>query len=92
MRNLAHIQEKVRIFAGLKQTMDMQTSFLAILGLIALAVVLLSVRVILKKNGRFSSQHLSQSAAMRERGIGCVQSEDRKERQKADKKLNVSQL
>ena len=71
---------------------NMQTSFLAVLVLVTLAVVLLSVRVIVKKNGRFSSQHLSQSAAMRERGIGCVQSEDRKERQKSAKKLNVKEL
>lgn len=70
----------------------MNTSFLIILGIVAMAMVLLSIRVILKKDGRFSSQHLSQSPAMRERGIGCVQSEDWKERQKDAKKLNVKQL
>ena len=65
---------------------------LIIISLVALSVILLSVRVILKKNGTFSSQHLSQSPAMHERGIGCVQSEDFKERQKAYKKLNTKQL
>ena len=70
----------------------MNTSFLIILGIVAMAMVLLSIRVILKKDGRFSSQHLSQSPAMRERGIGCVQSEDWIERQKDTKKLNVKQL
>lgn len=70
----------------------MRTSFLVVFALVAAAVVLLSVRVILKKNGRFSSQHLSQSPAMRKRGIGCIQAEDQKERQKVKKKLNVNEL
>lgn len=70
----------------------MLKSILIIISLVALSVILLSVRVILKKNGTFSSQHLSQSPAMHERGIGCVQSEDFKERKKSHKKLNINQL
>lgn len=56
------------------------------------AVLLLSVRVILKKNGRFSSQHISQSKLMRERGIHCAVSQDREAKQQADKRLNVKNL
>ena len=77
---------------GLDVYVLMRTSFLVVFALVAAAVVLLCARVILKKNGRFSSQHLSQSPAMRERGIGCIQAEDLKERQKAKKKLNVNEL
>lgn len=44
--------------------------------IIGIAMLLLSVRVLLKKNGRFVKTHVSQSAAMRERGITCVQSQD----------------
>ena len=62
------------------------------IGLVLAAVVLLSVRVILKKNGRFSSQHISQSKLMRERGIHCAVSQDREAKQQATKKLKVKDL
>ena len=70
----------------------MSFTFLTVIILTGLSVVLLSVRVILKKDGTFSSQHLSQSKAMRKRGIGCIQSEDIKERQKDRQKLDVKHL
>jgi hypothetical protein len=43
---------------------------------VAAAMLLLSVRILLKKGGRFRSQHIGQSRAMRERGIHCVQAQD----------------
>ena len=46
------------------------------LGIVASAMLLLSVRVLIKKGGRFRSQHIGQSRAMRERGIHCVQAQD----------------
>ena len=62
------------------------------IGLVLAAVILLSVRVILKKNGRFSSQHISQSKIMRERGIHCAVSQDREEKSKTAKRLNLDNL
>lgn len=56
--------------------------FLAILALVALALVLLSIRILIKKNGRFSSQHIGQSRAMKKRGIQCAQTQDRQAREK----------
>lgn len=56
------------------------------------AMTLLSVRVILKKNGRFRSMHISDSRAMRERGIGCVQSQDRQARKASASKIDVKNL
>lgn len=56
------------------------------------AMVLLSVRVILKKNGRFRSMHISDSKAMRSRGIGCVQSQDREARKGNAAKIDVKNL
>ena len=44
--------------------------------IIGASMLFLSVRILFKKNGRFVKTHLSQSKAMRERGIGCVQSQD----------------
>ncbi|MBQ3914516.1 MAG: hypothetical protein II692_03940 [Paludibacteraceae bacterium] len=67
-------------------------SVLIVTGLLIVAFVLLSVRVILKKNGRFRSMHISDSKAMRERGIGCVQSQDRQARREKPAKLDVKNL
>lgn len=39
-------------------------------------MLLLAVRILLKKNGRFVKTHVSQSKAMRERGVTCIQSQD----------------
>ncbi|MBR5690092.1 MAG: hypothetical protein IKX17_06570 [Prevotella sp.] len=50
--------------------------------IIAVAVALLLVKVLWKKDGRFSSQHIHDSEAMRERGIHCVIEQDREARLK----------
>lgn len=44
--------------------------------LIAISVILLSVNLLFKKNGRFPNTHVSGNKEMRKRGIGCVQSQD----------------
>ena len=53
----------------------LETFFFCVI-IIGIAVLFLSVRLLLKKNGRFVKTHVSQSKAMRERGITCVQSQD----------------
>ena len=45
--------------------------------IVAIFIELLSVKILFKKNGRFPNTHVSGSKAMRKRGIGCVQSQDR---------------
>lgn len=72
--------------------MDLLSKILVVSGLLLLAVALLSVRVIVKKNGRFRSMHISDSKAMRERGIGCVQSQDREARRPKEMKINVKNI
>ena len=67
-------------------------SLLIVIGLLLAAFILLSVRIILRKNGRFRSMHISDSKAMRERGIGCVQSQDRQARQDKRTKIDVKNL
>jgi len=44
--------------------------------ILLLCVVLLSVRVIFKKNGRFVNTHVGSNPAMRKKGIKCVQAQD----------------
>jgi hypothetical protein len=48
----------------------------------------LCVKVILRKNGHFSSQHIHDSEAMRERGIHCVMDQDREMRTKSRHAVN----
>jgi len=60
------------------------------IGLVALAMVGLCIRVLLKKNGRFSSQHIGGSKAMRERGIHCVNTQDYELRHQ--KKMDIKNL
>lgn len=43
----------------------------------------LCVKLLFRKNGSFSSQHIHDSAAMRERGIHCVMDQDRELRSKS---------
>lgn len=50
--------------------------------IIAIAVGFLSIKVVLKKNGRFESQHIHDSQAMKDRGIHCVIEQDREARSK----------
>lgn len=48
--------------------------------IVAVAVALLCIKIILLPGGKFSSQHIGDSKAMRQRGIHCVQSMDAMER------------
>ena len=48
--------------------------------IIAIAMAFLLVKVLLRKDGTFSSQHIHDSQAMRERGIHCVLEQDREMR------------
>ena len=49
--------------------------------IIAIFIALLSVKVIFKKNGSFSSQHIHDNEALRQQGIHCVLDQDREARE-----------
>ena len=48
--------------------------------IIAISMAFLLIKVLLKSNGTFSSQHIHDSKAMKERGIHCVIDQDREMR------------
>lgn len=50
--------------------------------IIAIAVALLCVRIILKKNGKFSSQHIHDNPLLRKNGIHCVMDQDHEARER----------
>jgi hypothetical protein len=58
--------------------------------IIAIALAFLCVKVIFKENGRFSSQHIHDSQAMKQRGIHCVVDQDREMRTKSKFAVNES--
>ena len=51
--------------------------------IIAISVTFLCVKLIFRKNGRFESQHIHDSKAMKYRGIHCVMDQDREMRRKS---------
>ena len=55
----------------------MLLTLLLTLLILIVAVALLSVKVIVKKGGRFPNTHVSGSKALRDKGITCIQSQDR---------------
>ena len=46
------------------------------LGFVALSVLFLCIKMLLKPGSKFGSTHIGGSKAMRDRGIHCVQSMD----------------
>lgn len=49
--------------------------------IIAISVALLSVKLIFRKNGKFSSQHVHDNPGLRKQGIHCVVDQDCEARQ-----------
>ena len=60
----------------------MLKTLLITLALVAVSVALLCIRIILAKGGRFPNIHVGGNKHLREKGIGCVQSQDREARGK----------
>ena len=60
----------------------MLETILITLLIVAICVILLGVKVFFVKGGRFPNGHVSGNKAMRERGIGCIQSQDLEARMK----------
>ncbi len=57
-------------------------TLLLTLVIVAIAMVLLSVKVLLRRNGTFSSQHIHDNPGLRKKGIHCVLDQDREAREK----------
>lgn len=52
------------------------------LAVVAVAFALLSIKVLLKRNGKFSSQHVHDNPGLRKQGIHCVIDQDREARER----------
>ncbi len=87
--NFCYFKKKQYFCAKLYKMLKL---LLLTLGILASAILLMSVRVLLKKNGRFSSEHISHSRVMRQRGIGCATSQHRQGRKARKTAVNVKEL
>lgn len=52
------------------------------LAVVAVAFALLSIKVLQKRNGKFSSQHVHDNPGLRKQGIHCVMDQDREARER----------
>lgn len=52
------------------------------LAVVAVAFALLSIKVLLKRKGKFSSQHVHDNPGLRKQGIHCVMDQDREARER----------
>ena len=67
-------------FAGTKLIKMIETLLLGVL-IIAICMALFCVKLIFKKNGKFSSQHVHDNPGLRKQGIHCVVDQDREARE-----------
>lgn len=49
--------------------------------IVAICIALLGLRILFTKGGKFPNTHISGSKALRDKGIGCVQSQDKQARE-----------
>ena len=63
-----------------------------VIAVVAVAMLLLSVGVILRKDHSFRSQHIHQNERMKKDGIHCALSEDKLMRRKSKKTKNDSKI
>lgn len=69
----------------------MKATIILTIVVVALAMLFLCVRILLKKNGSFSSQHIGENKKMRDNGITCATSQDR-QAQRKQPAINLKEL
>ena len=80
MFNLLFVPLQANLCAKLRKMIE--TLLISAL-IIAIGMAFFCVKLIFRKDGQFSSQHIHDSEAMRERGIHCVMDQDRELRTKS---------
>ena len=96
--SILNVAKKNDLFVHVRNFLYLCTNFLymkemlIVIGLMLTAMLLLCVRIIMKKDGRFRSQHISENKRMRQDGIHCANSQDREARRKNTNKIDVQNL
>ena len=92
MQIICIYQKKVVLLQADYVEMEMVSAILMAVGAVMVAVLLLSVGVIFRKDKQFRSQHISENKRMRERGIHCAVSQDREAKKVESQKLKVKSI
>ena len=80
MFNLLFVPLQANLCAKLRKMIE--TLLISAL-IIAIGMAFFCVKLVFRKDGQFSSQHIHDSEAMKERGIHCVMDQDRELRTKS---------
>jgi hypothetical protein len=67
-------------------------AILSVIGIIAAAMLLLCVRVVIMKKGKFSRLRISEIKRMKQDGIHCATSQDRQARRKNTNKIDIKKI
>lgn len=60
----------------------MLITILTSLFIVAICFVLLGIKILFVQGGKFPNTHVSGNKALRDKGIGCIQSQDREAQKK----------
>ena len=72
--------------------MEILKVILLAIGLMAIAMAGMAVRILVKKGGKFPNTHVSGNKYLKRQGVYCSQTQDRLEQQKAWKKVNFKNI
>ncbi len=66
----------------LKQYSSMMQAFFIAVGILFIAILLLAVKILFTKKGKFPPLHINENVALRKKGVTCAHSQDKKEQNK----------
>ncbi len=72
--------------------MEILKVFLLSAGIMAFVFVGMSIKILLKKGGKFPNTHIGGNKNMKSRGISCAQTYDKIEQAKAKKEFRFKQI
>ena len=72
--------------------MEILKIILASVTLVAIAMLGMAIRILLKKGGKFPNTHVSGNKYLKKQGIYCAQTQDRIERNKVQKEKTFNKL
>lgn len=72
--------------------MEILKVILLAIGLIALGLAGMAIKILIKKGGKFPNTHVSGNRYLKSQGIYCSQTQDRQEQRKAWKKVDFKNI
>ena len=67
----------IKVYICIKINTDMWQTILITLAIVGISFLLLAIKILVVKGGKFPNTHISGNKALRKQGIGCARSMDR---------------